>query len=133
MKNGSPNQKRTNPVQTSRQRDGRRGEELAAIFLSQQGFRVVEKNWHCRFGEIDLIVQRGHEVRFVEVKWRAGTMYGLPEESITSTKRAHLFRVVETWLQSHPEPAAYQIDVVTILVVKDQTAPEIRWIQGIEC
>ncbi len=83
-------------------------------------------------GEIDLIVRRGEEIRFVEVKFRLSTAYGFPEEAITKTKLEHLRRAIEMWLRSHSHPARYQADAISILLKSDGT-PLIEWIEGIYC
>jgi putative endonuclease len=115
----------------ARQVIGRRGEDLAAAFLSAKGFIEVARNWRCRVGEIDLIVKRGNEVRFVEVKLRRTETYGNPEEAITRTKLRHLARTVECWLLDQAvEPKQYQVDAVAIKLLSGRE-PEIVWIEGI--
>ena len=114
-----------------RQSVGRRGESLAAAFLQTKGFLLRERNWRCRYGEIDLIMERQGEVRFIEVKTRETTTFGFPEESITHTKREHLSRAIEAWLaKERCPPSFFQVDAVTILVEPGK-APDIRWIEGI--
>ena len=113
-----------------RQHIGRRGEELAAAFLQTKGFSIIEKNWLCRAGEIDVIAKRGSEVRFVEVKTRFSTTYGYPEEAVTATKRRHLAKAIQWWLSIHPVPIHYQLDVISILTLSGQP-PDIQWIEGI--
>ena len=109
---------------------GRRGEELALAFLLTKGFFLVEKNWRCKVGELDLIVRREDETRFVEVKTRFSLTYGYPEEAVTHTKRQHLAKAIEWWLHTHPMPKHYQLDVISILVLPGQK-PDITWIEGI--
>jgi len=110
---------------------GRRGEQLAAAFLRTKGFNLLTQNWSCRLGEIDLIVERQGEVRFVEVKTRYSTQFGYPEEAITRTKLLHLRRAIELYLRAQPSPPLrYQADAVAILILPGQE-PEIRWIEGI--
>lgn len=110
---------------------GRRGEEIAAAFLQQKGFRILERNWRCRMGEIDLIVERGGEIRFIEVKFRQTTTYGYPEESITPTKLRHLAASLELWLRTRPQmPKHYQADAIAILLEPGNPA-DIRWIEAI--
>ncbi len=115
---------------TARALIGKRGEELAARFLEAQGFRILVRNWRCRLGEIDLIVQREQEIRFVEVKTRRGTAFGYPEESVTGLKRLRWFRAIEVWLQSQaPSVSKYQADVISILWRTPE--PDIQWIQNV--
>jgi len=118
-------------MQDRRKVRGRRGEEMAAAFLAGQGFRVMAKNWSCRLGEIDLIVERKDEIRFIEVKLRFTTTYGYPEEAITRTKLNHLRRAIEWWLASRPVmPERYQADAIAIYVPLSGE-PDIRWIENI--
>jgi len=82
-------------------------------------------------GEIDLIVRKGEEVRFIEVKTRYSTTFGYPEEAITKTKLRHMARAIEMWLRTQKrEPKRYQADAIAILVLPGQS-PDIRWIEGI--
>lgn len=118
-------------VPNERGRIGRQGEDLAADFLEKQGFTILARNWRCRLGEIDLIVERDQRVRFVEVKTRRGTAFGYPEEAVSATKRQRWARSIELWLQLHaPRVTAYQADVVSILW--KTTEPEIVWIENVE-
>ncbi len=110
---------------------GQRGEAIAAAFLEARGFRVIERNWNHRLGEIDLIVERAGETRFVEVKLRRSTQYGYPEESITKTKLLHLRRAIGCWLQMQKfPPKRYQADAIAILAELGKPV-DISWIQGI--
>lgn len=113
-----------------RQSVGRRGEELAAAFLATKGFTIIDRNWRSRYGEIDLIVKREREIRFVEVKTRLTKQYGHPEEAVTPTKIRHLHTAVQLWLARHPIPLSYGLDVVAIYI--DPTGKvHLEWIEGI--
>ena len=68
----------------------RAGEDLAATYLSGIGWEVVERNWRCPAGELDIIAKRDGAWVFVEVRTRRGRAFGTPEESLTSAKRHHL-------------------------------------------
>ena len=81
---------------------GRRGEDLAADYLSGLGLEIVERNWRCALGEIDIVAREGGETVFVEVKTRAGLGYGHPLESITVAKLARLRRLAGAWCEAHP-------------------------------
>ena len=110
---------------------GRQGEDLAADFLQSKGFSIVERNWHCRAGEIDLIVERDQVIRFVEVKTRRTTTFGYPEESVSFRKRQRWFRAMEFWLQQRGMTSArYQADVISILWITQE--PAIEWIENVE-
>ncbi len=110
---------------------GRRGEGFAAAFFRTKGFQVIGQNWNCRLGEIDLIVEKDGEVRFVEVKMRFTKTYGYPEEAITKKKLEHLARAIELWLRTQPHPPLkYQADALAILFPENRE-PDVQWIQNI--
>lgn len=110
---------------------GRQGEELAADFLQQRGFTIIERNWHCRAGEIDLIVEREGIIRFVEVKTRRTMTFGYPEEAVSFSKRQRWFRAIEFWVQQHGQiQVIYQADVISILWTTQE--PAIEWIENVE-
>ncbi len=115
----------------ARKADGQLGERLAAEFLQERGFQVLDRNWSHRLGEIDLIVQRGDEVRFVEVKYRNTVFFGYPEEAVTGKKLRHLARTIECWLeeQTHP-PTKYQVDVIAITAVAGKPM-EYHWVEDV--
>jgi putative endonuclease len=95
---------------------GRRGEQLAAEHLEAAGMRVVERNWRCPQGEIDLIARDGGELVFVEVKTRSGTGFGHPLEAITVAKLARLRRLAAARCAAHPgRHGLIRIDVVAVL------------------
>jgi len=85
---------------------GRRAEELAAAYLQQQGLALVERNYRCRYGEIDLIARDGATLVFVEVRMRSADRYGGAAGSITAAKRARLLRAARHYLaRVRPAPA----------------------------
>jgi putative endonuclease len=101
----------------SRQRQGlgRRGEELAANKLASLGYTVVERNYRCPPGEIDLVTRHGESWVFVEVRTRRGRAYGTPEESLTRRKRSHLIAAAQLYLQDHGlEDVPWRIDAVAV-------------------
>ena len=80
---------------------GRQGEQLAAEYLQRAGLRILDRNWRCAEGEID-IVAADHRVLVVcEVKTRSGTRYGTPLEAITRQKRMRLRRLAVRWVVAH--------------------------------
>lgn len=98
----------------ARKQLGQRGEELAAAYLEKRGYVVRERNWRCPAGEIDMVVEDGGCLVFVEVRARRGQGYGTPEESVTSAKQARLVEVAQTYLQEHPWDGDWRIDVVAV-------------------
>jgi len=97
---------------------GRRGEALAAAHLTARGYRLLERNWRCEIGEIDLVLEHGPETVFVEVKTRSGTGYGHPLEAITVIKLARLRRLASLWCERHGGARrAVRIDAVSVIAV----------------
>ncbi|MCL5958062.1 MAG: YraN family protein [Chloroflexi bacterium] len=100
-----------------RKRLGDFGESFAATFLRRQGYSIVETDWRCRAGQLDIVATDGEYLVFVEVKTRRGLAAGLPEESLTPAKRARLIALAETYLQAGrttDSPECWRIDVVAI-------------------
>ncbi len=94
---------------------GRRGEALAAERLSALGYAIVQRNYRCPEGEIDLVTRCGETWVFVEVRTRRGRRFGTPEESITLRKRAHLIAAAQHYLQDHAlEGVPWRIDAVAV-------------------
>src|SRR5207245_10996356 len=77
----------------ARQGLGRTGERLAAEELARRGYRILEQNFRCSHGEIDLVAEDEHDLIFVEVKTRRGNKYGIPEEDVKSLKRPKILQV----------------------------------------
>lgn len=80
---------------------GIKAEDAAADYLQAQRCRVLERNWHCRHGEIDLIVQDGQVCVFVEVRMRSSMAFGGAAASITNSKQRKLWLSAQTYLQTH--------------------------------
>ncbi len=78
---------------------GRSGEGLAADYFKDRGYRVLDTNFRTRFGELDLVLEDGGEIVFVEVKTRRGHGFGRPEEAVTPEKQERIRRCAESWLQ----------------------------------
>lgn len=93
-----------------------RGERRAAWWYRVRGWRIVGANVWAGGNELDLIVRRGRELRFVEVKEKRGARYGEPHEAVTPEKQRRVERAAETWLAAHPEldGLAVGFDVVAV-------------------
>ncbi|WP_426520774.1 YraN family protein [Diaminobutyricibacter sp. McL0618] len=94
---------------------GRRGEDIAATWLEQRGMAVIERNWRCSAGEIDIILREGTTTVFAEVKTRTSTAFGHPFEAITAVKAGRLRRLAAEWCRANPTPGEIRIDVIAIL------------------
>lgn len=80
---------------------GRRGEDVATDYLRQAGFRILDRNWRCAEGEIDIVAAERQVLVICEVKTRSGTGYGSPLEAISRVKRNRLRRLAVRWLTAH--------------------------------
>lgn len=96
---------------------GRRGEQLAAAFLESEGVQIIDRNWRCPQGEIDLVALDGDDIVFIEVKTRSGTGFGHPLESITPLKLARIRRLSAAWCEGHPEHSGRKARVDAIGVI----------------
>lgn len=106
-------------VPSQRANLGQWGELVAARFLVDGGWQVVDRNWRCRYGEIDLIVQDPHAgvLAFVEVKTRSSDAFGGPLAAVDHRKAARLRRLAGLWLQEQEPPcraAVVRVDVIAV-------------------
>ena len=114
---------------------GKRGEELALRYLKKQGFRIVETNYVCKMGEMDIIAKEKDTLAFIEVKTRTSTAFGVPQMAVNPTKQVQLSKVALYFLKEKQlEDAKARFDVVAILLgpkkeeielIRD--AFELRW------
>lgn len=102
---------------------GKRGEDAAAAFLARRGYDVLERNWTCIAGEVDIIAQDQEAIHFVEVKTRMSEKCGFPSEAVTAAKRKRYERIAEIFLCDHEsEDTAVMFDIVSILVTGEHRA-----------
>jgi putative endonuclease len=95
---------------------GRRGEELAAVYLKAQGMRVVDRNWRCSEGEIDIVALDGDTLVIAEVKTRRSLAYGHPFEAVGVGKLARLHRLGSAWCRDHElRMPLRRVDVIAVL------------------
>lgn len=110
---------------------GRTGEQLAVEFLLRNGYAVVQRNWRCRQGEIDIVARVGNTTVFVEVKTRSGVGYGHPFEALSLTKLARLRRLAGAWCEAHPTVVGdIRIDAIAIISPPHE-APTIEHIEAV--
>jgi len=101
-------------------RRGEAAESLAADFLQRRGLTVLERNYRCRFGEIDLVARSGELLVFVEVRARTSEAFGAAAGSITATKRRRLVAAARHYLATHRADRACRFDVVLVRGAEQQ-------------
>lgn len=91
-------------------------ENLACQYLEENGYKLIERNFSCRFGEIDLIMQHNNNIIFVEVRYRHNNNYGSGAESITTSKQSKIIKTASVYLQQHDKLNNYpaRFDVISI-------------------
>ena len=98
------------------------GEDIAEKYLKKKGYHIVERNFRCRLGEIDIIARDGAELVFIEVKTRQSQSYGLPCESINAEKVRHIIRTAAYYTTVHGmEYPETRLDVIEILKQEGKT------------
>ncbi|MCL2465888.1 MAG: YraN family protein [Micrococcales bacterium] len=110
---------------------GKFGEQVAADHLEAAGLEVLDRNWRCTHGELDLVASDGCELVVVEVKTRRSTAFGTPAEAVTWRKLARLRRLAAAWLSAHDEhPQSVRIDVVAVTVPR-RGGPQVEHLKGV--
>lgn len=118
------------PQRTSRAL-GEQGEQLAAEHLVALGVEIVERNWRCSIGEIDIVGRDHDALVFYEVKTRSTARFGSPAEAITPAKAARLRRLATRWLSVH-QMHAYDVRVdVLALTMSGRGATQIEHLRGV--
>lgn len=102
---------------------GRTGEALAGRWLERAGCQILDRNWRCRTGEIDLVALDGDDLVVVEVKTRRSLRLGHPAEAVTGRKLARLRVLAGLWLAEHTVSAAgVRLDVIAVWLPEDGPA-----------
>lgn len=105
---------------------GPRGEDAAAEAYRRRGYRIVARNWRCRIGELDLVVERRGVLVFCEVKSRRGRAFGVGYEAVTRRKQAKLRSLAEAFLQAAgSRPQAIRFDVASVAVRGERSVVEL--------
>lgn len=121
-----------NPTAAHNQALGSHGETIAAAYLEERGYRIVDRNWRTRNGELDLVASDGGTLVAIEVKTRSGSGYGHPLEAITARKAARLKRLLLDWARAHDSRAlGLRVDAVGITIIHG-TEPRIDHLRGIQ-
>jgi putative endonuclease len=96
---------------------GARGEDAVVTWYEQRGYHIVDRNWRCRDGELDLVARRGDVVVFCEVKARSSSAFGAPVEAVTWHKQKRVRHLARLWLMARhaAAPAGMRFDVASVL------------------
>lgn len=104
-----------------KQEFGKNGEQLAEAYLNLIGYKILEKNFRCSRGEIDIIALDKKEIIFVEIKSRTNKEYGLPSEAVTEKKLEHIYKTAEYYLYiRNLLKQNTRIDVIEIFLEQDK-------------
>ena len=110
---------------------GDHGERLAATQLTTAGMVILDRNWRCELGEIDIVARDGDVLVICEVKTRRGRDYGSPSEAITWRKAQRLRRLAMRWLETYGcHPREIRVDVVSVLCPA-RGAAEVEHLRGV--
>lgn len=116
-----------------RKRLGQAGEELAALHLARRGFRILERNYRNRWGELDIVAFDGTTIAFVEVKSRIASAGRTPFESVHARKRGQVRRMASGWLAEHPERPYARILRFDAIAVTFARSGELLSLEHLEC
>ena len=98
---------------------GKYGEDVAERYLKQKGYNIIERNFECRQGELDIIAENREYIIFIEVKTRSNLLYGKPIDAVKGKKQEHMYKVAKYYLHIHGLEKRYiRFDVVEVYVEK---------------
>jgi putative endonuclease len=103
------------PRRGDRRTLGRDGEGAAAGWYRARGYEIVDRNWRCREGEIDIVAARGTLLVFCEVKTRSSAAFGAPIEAVTPAKARRLRVLAARWLAAHDRRGELRFDVASVM------------------
>jgi len=112
---------------------GRAGEDRAAEHLIAEGYDVVDRNWRCSEGELDIVAVRGGELAVVEVKTRTSRRYGHPFEALDDRKTIRLWKLAYMWARAHPSASRgkrLRVDAIAVTGA-DPSHGEVEHLRGI--
>jgi putative endonuclease len=109
--------------------DGEQWERMAQRHLEREGLQFLEGNYHCRRGELDLIMRDDIGVVFVEVRYRRSADYGSGAESVDARKRARLIATASHWLLTHPKLAGSPCRFDVVSISGAPAKPDVDWIR----
>jgi len=114
----------------SRADSGRSAEQRALVYLQAQGLRLLERNYRCRAGEIDLVMRDKEQLVMVEVRYRRVTSYTAAAASVDQRKQRRLIKAARHYLASHPQYANEPIRFDVVAFDGSATDPDIEWLRN---
>ncbi len=107
------------------------GEDAACRYLKRRGYKILDRNYACRLGELDIVARQGQYVVFAEVKLRKNADHGTAAEYVTAAKQRRVILAAERWLQLHPVGLQPRFDVIEVYAPAglDTRSPEIRHLE----
>lgn len=93
---------------------GRQAEQQARAYLEQQGLKLAASNWHCRAGELDLVMHDHSTLVFVEVRYRNSLRYGTAAETVNHRKQQKIIRAAQYYLQKNPSTKNCRFDIIAV-------------------
>ncbi|PZE55510.1 YraN family protein [Curtobacterium sp. MCPF17_047] len=121
-----PDAVRCRPGPDPRRATGNAGEDHAVEWLERHGFSIIDRNWRCARGEVDIVAREDDTIVFIEVKTRTGQSAGHPFEAVTPLKLARIRQLVPAWFHAHRDQTAraIRIDCIAVTMVEDHVAVE---------
>lgn len=111
---------------------GQIGENLAAEYLAKKGYRVLDRNWSTRWGELDIVASKNDILVFVEVKTKVGDGFGLPEDMVNSYKISQVQRMGEVYRITKGLPNVQaRVDVIAIVLDRDNEVLRLDHYEGV--
>lgn len=104
---------------------GKNGEAEALKFLEKNGLKLIEQNYHCRQGEIDLIMRDQETLVFIEVRFRKNSLYGSPLETVDHKKQAKIITTTQHYLSRNPSSRQIRFDVIGLS--PNRNGIDIQW------
>lgn len=116
----------------SRKQKGAVAEELAAAALVEKGYRILDRNWRCRFGELDIVAEIGATLVIIEVRSRSGTTsFGTPSESVNARKMMQVRNTAQQYVhQKRHHERSVRFDVISIILGADLSAVSMEHIEN---
>ena len=109
---------------------GRETEDACCAYLQKHGLKLIEKNFHCRHGEIDLIMKDNKTIVFIEVRYRKNNDYGGATESLTASKQKKVTSSAQAYIQNHSISEDVRIDFVAMTLDTSQQNYTFDWIKN---